>query len=139
MITMLGVLRHSSDGAKVTFDQAFRAPAAELWDAVTNPDRLERWFARVDGDLVERGHFTIHLDGDDVPLCHLIECSPGRQFAFEWPMQQQTLVTVKVLPDGKHSRLELHHERLVPTSAPRYGPITPSRDRMGGQPDRRTR
>ena len=54
MITMLGVLRHSSDGAKVTFDQAFRAPAAELWDAVTNPDRLERWFARVDGDLVER-------------------------------------------------------------------------------------
>lgn len=120
MTDLLGVLRDTPDGASVSFDRAFKTDPNDLWDAVTDPARLERWFAKVDGELTERGHFTIHFDDGDVPRCHLIECNPKRQFAFEWPQATETLVTVTVLPDGKHSRLELRHDRLTKTSAPEY-------------------
>ena len=121
MTSLIGVLKETAGGtAAVSFDHAYPTAPGELWDAVTDPQQLERWFARVEGELREGGHFTIHFDNGDAPRCHVFEYAPQRQFAFEWPAPNETLVTVTVMPDGKGSRLRLRHENLTRTTAPRF-------------------
>src|SRR3546814_4343737 len=38
---------------------------ADLWDAVTNPDRIPRWFLPVSGELVENTTLPTKLVGGD--------------------------------------------------------------------------
>lgn len=120
MTDLLGTLQEGRDGVGVSFNRAYATPVEDLWNAVSDPERLAQWFAPVEGDLREGARFTMRFDDGDVPGCHIIECSPGRQLAFEWPMPQETLVTATVLPDGRGSRLELHHDRMPRTAASRY-------------------
>ncbi len=39
----------------VALARTYRAPRADVWDALTEPDRLARWFLPVSGDLVLGG------------------------------------------------------------------------------------
>ncbi|WP_153504413.1 ArsR/SmtB family transcription factor [Cumulibacter manganitolerans] len=116
---LLGVLRNGTAGSAVaTFDRVYHVGVDDLWAAITDPERLGGWFARLDGDLHERGHFTIHRHNGDVGNCHVLECSAPRRFSFEWPTPTETLVTVTVMPDRSDTRIELRHENLTPTQAP---------------------
>ncbi|WP_298461082.1 SRPBCC family protein [uncultured Cellulomonas sp.] len=38
------------DGVAVVFDREWTNPPADVWSALTDPDRLERWFGRWSGD-----------------------------------------------------------------------------------------
>ena len=40
------------------FRRSYDAPIADVWDACTNPVRLSRWYAPVEGDLCAGGTFT---------------------------------------------------------------------------------
>lgn len=106
----------------VAFDRRYAAAPADLWDAVTDPDRLARWFAPVEGDLVEGGTFTMRFDDGDIPSCRIVRCDAPRAFSWEWPQDEQSsLVEVQILPDGAASRLRLTHTRLTVSGATGYG------------------
>jgi uncharacterized protein YndB with AHSA1/START domain len=49
--TLLGTITRTGDDAEATFERVYDTDAADLWAAVTEPDRLARWLAPVDGDL----------------------------------------------------------------------------------------
>ena len=105
----------------VSFDRMYAAEPADLWDAVTNPDRLARWFAPVEGDLVEGGSFTLRFDDGDVPDCRIVRCEAPRSIAWEWRHEAGlSLVEVEILPEGARSRLRLTHTRLSSTDAAGY-------------------
>ena len=72
--TLLGTITRTGDDAEVVVDRVYGTDAADLWETLTDPERLARWFARVDGDLREGGRFTIHFDDDDVPECRITSC-----------------------------------------------------------------
>ncbi len=76
--TLLGTITRTGDDAEVVFDRVYDTDAADLWETLTDPERLARWFARVDGDLREGGRFTIHFDDDDVPECRITSCDAPR-------------------------------------------------------------
>jgi len=78
--TLLGTITRSGDDAEVVFDRVYDTDAADLWETLTDPERLARWFARVDGDLREGGRFTIHFDDDDVPECRITSCDAPRGY-----------------------------------------------------------
>ncbi len=40
------------------FRRSYDAPITDVWDACTNPDRLSRWYAPVEGDLRPGGSFS---------------------------------------------------------------------------------
>ncbi|KFF59823.1 hypothetical protein JF66_08595 [Cryobacterium sp. MLB-32] len=44
-------------GLQVRLVHAYRAPVAEVWRALTDPDRLARWFLPISGDLRVTGAF----------------------------------------------------------------------------------
>lgn len=43
----------------VTLRREYPAEVEEVWEAVTDPERLARWFAPVGGDLREGGTFSV--------------------------------------------------------------------------------
>lgn len=58
------VIRHLisiGDGHTVMLTKTFPTSAEDLWAACTEPDRLQRWFVPVEGDLHEGGRY--HLTG----------------------------------------------------------------------------
>jgi uncharacterized protein YndB with AHSA1/START domain len=39
--------------------QTYAAPIEQVWDAITNPERIPRWFLPVSGDLRLGGRYQI--------------------------------------------------------------------------------
>lgn len=73
----LGSLR-SADGKGVgRIEDVFDARIDELWSAITDPVRLARWHAQVEGDLRPGGAFRIYVESDDVEGIGRVEaCEP---------------------------------------------------------------
>lgn len=101
--------------------RVYSTSADDLWDAVTNPDRLPRWFAPVTGDLRLGGHYQVQGNaGGTIERCeppHLFEATWEFGGAVSW-----ILVTVSAEGDDR-ARLSLEHRGEVPDEFWRqYGP-----------------
>ena len=70
--------REDRDGtAYLVFERTFRAPIADVWAAVTAPERLERWIGTWTGDPASGSvTFRMTAEGDDVPeeTIHVDDC-----------------------------------------------------------------
>jgi uncharacterized protein YndB with AHSA1/START domain len=85
---------------EVTFD----APAEEVWEALTDSERLEEWFANdVDFDLERGGIFR----WDDGETRHAVveQVDPGRRLAIRWwdpeaPEESEVTFTLDETEDG---------------------------------------
>ncbi|GAC66670.1 SRPBCC family protein [Gordonia soli] len=64
--TPSGFFQRRAEGPAVSFQRTFRAPAADVWDAITESDRLARWIGYWTGDPAD-GHvqFTMNAEGDE--------------------------------------------------------------------------
>jgi uncharacterized protein YndB with AHSA1/START domain len=77
---LLGSLR-SVDGAGVVLIQdRYDTDIEDLWDAITDPDRLVRWYGRVEGDLRPGGQFRVHVEAADIESLGRVDaCEPPRR------------------------------------------------------------
>lgn len=58
------------DVIRVTLRRRYPTDPADLWDALTRPDRLARWFSPVTGDLRPGGSFQIESNaGGEILAC----------------------------------------------------------------------
>ena len=67
------------DPSWVVFSRTFRAPVEDVWAAVTEPDRLERWIGTWEGDPASgQVQFTMTAEGEGAqPAVNQIEeCRP---------------------------------------------------------------
>ena len=80
----------------------------EVWDALTDPERIERWFYPVSGDLQPGG--TFQLEGNAGG--EIKSCEPPRllKVTFGGPT---SLVELRLSPDGE-DRTVLELEHIVP-------------------------
>jgi uncharacterized protein YndB with AHSA1/START domain len=78
----------------------------DLWDAVTNPERIPRWFLPISGDLRLGGHFQLEGNAGG----EIIACEPPRRFEVTWACNSPvSWVTVTLQEEGDGTRLELEH------------------------------
>ena len=57
----------------------------EVWDALTDPDRLEEWFANeVELDAEPGGEGVFRWENGEERHALVEEVEPGRRFAFRW-------------------------------------------------------
>ncbi|GIF75077.1 SRPBCC domain-containing protein [Asanoa siamensis] len=55
---------------RVTLRRTYQAPVADVWDAITDPDRVRRWFYPVSGDLRPGGSFQLEGNaGGEIRHC----------------------------------------------------------------------
>ena len=92
----------------------------DLWDALTNAERLPRWFLPVTGDLRLGGRYQLKGNAGGT----ITTCEPPRHLAVTWEMMGGvSWVTVRLSPDPKGgTRLELEHAAHVEEHWKKYGP-----------------
>jgi uncharacterized protein YndB with AHSA1/START domain len=91
----------------VTVSQSYDTDPADLWDAVTNIERIPRWFLPISGDLKVGGSYQLegHANGT------ILTCDPPKNFTATWEYGGNvSWIDVSITnadPDG--ARLVLEH------------------------------
>lgn len=94
----------------------------DLWDALTNQDRLPRWFAPVVGDLELGGRFQVEGNAGGV----VERCEEPTVFAITWEFQGgMSWVTVTLSEAGDDTVLELVHEAPIDPDSDFYDQFGP--------------
>lgn len=78
----------------------------DLWDAITTPQRIARWFAPVDGELKLGGRYQIKGNASGT----ITRCEPPNAFDLTWEiMGGISWVQVRLEATGKKARMTLEH------------------------------
>ena len=84
----------------------------DLWDALTNAERIPRWFLPISGDLRPGGRYKLvgNASGE------VTRCEPPREFELTWEMMGQvSWVVVRLSSEAKErTMLRLEHIAHVP-------------------------
>lgn len=76
---ILGSLRIEDGEGIARMEERFGTSIDDVWSALTEPQRLARWYGEVAGDLRVGGEFHVrHADGERTG--HVDACVPPRQF-----------------------------------------------------------
>ena len=79
--------RDERDGTTyVVFRREFRAPISDVWAAVTEPERLERWIGTWSGDPTSGSiEFRMTAEAEDAPAetHRIVACDPPRRLVTE--------------------------------------------------------
>jgi uncharacterized protein YndB with AHSA1/START domain len=70
----------------LVLERTFRAPVADVWAAVTEPDRLERWIGTWSGDPASGTvEFRMTAESEEAPAetHRILECDPPRRLVTE--------------------------------------------------------
>jgi uncharacterized protein YndB with AHSA1/START domain len=112
---IIGSLRRLEDGrGAVTMEDFFDTGIDDLWSAVTDPDRLARWLASVDGELRVGGRihakFTSTYEGPG----RIDVCDAPRQLrvTFEPGTTDETVMEANLTPVGDRTRLIIEERGL---------------------------
>jgi uncharacterized protein YndB with AHSA1/START domain len=77
---ILGSLRSAAGTGVVRIEDRYDTGIGDLWSALTEPDRLARWYGQVDGDLRPGGQFRLHVESADIDATGRVEeCEPPRR------------------------------------------------------------
>jgi len=80
---------------------------ADLWDALTSPARIPRWFLPISGELKLGGRYQFQGNAGGT----ITACEPPRRVGITWEMGPQvSWVDLVLTPEGNGTRLELRHE-----------------------------
>ncbi len=77
------------------------APREEVWEALTEPERLADWFANdVDLDLRPGGGASFRWSNGEERTATVTEVDPERRLAFEWDDEGEVAFTLADDADG---------------------------------------
>jgi uncharacterized protein YndB with AHSA1/START domain len=77
------------------------APREEVWDALTDPERLADWFANdVELDLRLGGRARFRWDNGEERCATVTELEPGERLAFAWAEEGEVGFTLEDDADG---------------------------------------
>lgn len=89
-----------------SISQSYPTTVDDLWDACTNPERLERWFAPVSGNLELGGRYDIEGNASGT----VTACEPPQSYSITWEFGgDSSQVTVRGGEDGDQARMTLEH------------------------------
>lgn len=77
---LLGILGVADGAGVVRLEERYASGVDDLWSALTEPDRLARWYGTVEGDLRQGGTFRLHVEAAGMDADGRIEvCDPPRR------------------------------------------------------------
>lgn len=104
--------------------RTYDAPVDDVWDALTDAERIPRWFMPVTGDLRLGGHYQLEGNAGG----EITACRPPRHLAVTWVYDGDVSwvdVQLAADPDDPDGRTRLRLEHIVPIDDDRweeYGP-----------------
>ena len=101
----------------IRLERDYDAPVADVWDALTNPRRIGRWFLPVSGDLRLGGRFQFEGNAGG----EIRECERPNRLKVTWDNGQPespadvSMVEVRLAEiDADSTRFVLEHTAIVP-------------------------
>jgi uncharacterized protein YndB with AHSA1/START domain len=121
-----GLLRIDGERRGIRFERRYDASPAEVWSALTEPERLGRWLADAELDLRVGGDYVLRFSDEDesqVTRGQVLALEPERLLELSWryPGENDTVVRFELEPDGDGTILVLDHRGLPTEAAPGYG------------------
>lgn len=102
-----------SGGYLIRFAQTYPTTVEDLWDAITDPERLSRWMAPYEGEFHLGGRWLARYDDGTVFTEGTVTaCDAPRTFTTTWHAseEQETTITVTVEPVADGAALRLEHD-----------------------------
>lgn len=135
-----GTIETRDDGSYVLrYERAVSHPIEKVWAALTDPDRLEEWWARAEVELTEGGRARLEwLNGDAVAAGRITRLDPPRAIEFDTDIHGRLLWELR--PDGDRTRLtltvtaELPDDYLASVRAGWHSHIDFLEDALDGRP-----
>ncbi|MRG95617.1 SRPBCC family protein [Polyangium spumosum] len=113
------------EGHTVRLKRSYDAAIEDVWDAITNPERVRRWFLPLEGDLRLGGFYQLKGNAGG----KILRCEPPRLLEVTWTMgpnkdDESSKVHVQLSAGEKEETvLELDHTAIVPPGMwDEYGP-----------------
>ena len=112
--------RDASPTKIVIAQRTYPTGQADLWDALTNPERIPRWFLPVSGELRVGGRYQFEGNAGGI----VERCDEPESFAVTWEFGETvSWLEVTLTPDGERTALELAHEaHVTPELWGQFGP-----------------
>ncbi|WP_369130849.1 SRPBCC domain-containing protein [Modestobacter roseus] len=98
------VRQRGSDGVAVGLRRRYDAAVTDVWRAITDPERLGRWYVVVTGELRPGGVLRVAVE----EIGAVRECEPPRALDVTWG-GPASVVRVRLSADGEGTSLELEH------------------------------
>jgi uncharacterized protein YndB with AHSA1/START domain len=126
--SVLGSL-HSVDGEGVVrMEDRLDTGVDDLWEALTDPDRLAHWYGEVEGELSQGGEFRVRITLAGERTGQVEACEPPQRLLLTMrdpdpqPGQpEQTVIEAQLIAEGAQTRL-VWEERGMPVNLlPAYG------------------
>lgn len=70
----------AGEGRTVRLERRYDAPVEDVWDAITNAERIHRWFLPVSGDLRLGGSYQLEGNAGG----EIVHCEPPRLLGVTW-------------------------------------------------------
>jgi len=86
---------------EVTREIVFPASPDEVWEALTEPEQLEEWFANdVELDVREGGDGVFRWDDGEERRAKVLVVEPGERLVFDWADEGEVEFTLEEVDDG---------------------------------------
>ncbi|MEU9052705.1 SRPBCC family protein [Streptomyces sp. NPDC048384] len=104
----------TGEARTVLLRRTYEAELADVWDAVTSPERISRWFLPVSGEFKVGGRYQLEGNAGG----EILECEEPSRLRVSWlygPDPGFSEVEVRLTPEGEERTvLELEHVAVVP-------------------------
>ena len=112
--------RNGSSASAITLVRSYDTKIEELWDIITNIERIPRWFLKISGELKLGGHFQLEGNAGGT----ITMCKPPSHVAMTWEFAGDTSwVDLQLSNDGSHrTQLTLMHIAHLSPHWDQYGP-----------------
>jgi len=96
--------RDGGEAVGVLLRRSYDAEIEDVWDALTDPERIRRWFMPLSGDLRAGGSFQLEGNAGG----EILHCEPPRllRVTFGGPT---SIVELRLRAEGEETVLELEH------------------------------
>ncbi len=112
-------VKDGKPASTVTLTRLYDTDVDDLWDALTNAERIPRWFLPIEGDLRVGGAYQLKGNAGGT----ITACTPPRHFAATWECGGSvSWIDVKLAPEGGQARLTLEHTAIIDDHWKRFGP-----------------
>jgi uncharacterized protein YndB with AHSA1/START domain len=111
-----GTVTRSGTVFGLGFERVYATDVADVWSAVTEAERLERWMAPYAGDLRLGGTWrALNADGSVFSWGTVTECEPPHRYVTTWEYEGEhtSTITVTVSEHPEGALLVLEHTGLV--------------------------
>jgi uncharacterized protein YndB with AHSA1/START domain len=99
-----GEISADPDGRqRLVFRRSWPDPAADVWAALTEPERSARWIGRYDGERRPgaEGPFTMTAEeGSPVGQLRIEECTPPHRLVVQWLDEMAWRIELELTEDG---------------------------------------